>query len=144
MTRDGSDLFEALKGTIHGKTQVHDRRVDLTAAEIWQLTGQGHLDFGGGEYRAAPAEEIMPEKRRPGDDYGWWTLDGGVYRVVFNERLTVGRALLRSLPRLLDAGACVPARTVEAGGDIVALLVVGDAGLSVKENARLAGLYDLP
>ncbi|MFO8133485.1 MAG: dCTP deaminase [Thermoplasmatota archaeon] len=133
-----------LEGAIHEETQVHEARVDLTAARIWRPAGRGELDFGGSEYRAAPVEEIPAEKRHPGDDYGWWTLDSGVYRVGFNERLTAGRAVLQSLPRLLDAGAFVPARMAEAGGEITALLVVGDSGLAVKENARLAGLYTPP
>ncbi len=144
MTRDGTELFGLLEGTIHEETQVNGRRVDLTAARIFRLEGRGQLDFGGGEYRAGPTEEIPPEKRQPDDDYGWWTLDPGVYRVAFNERLREGRALLQSLPRLRDAGAFIPARVVEAGEDIAALLVVGDGGVAIKENARLAALYDLP
>lgn len=144
MTRDGSELFDLLGGTVHEETQVHERRVDLTAARIWRLQGRGQLDFGGSEYQPVPAEEISPKKRQPDDDYGWWTLDPGVYRVAFNERLTEGCALLQSLPRLRDAGAFTPARVVEAGKDIAALLVVGDSGVAIKENARLAGLYDLP
>ncbi len=140
MARDGRDLFDRLAGIIHGETQVHGHRVDLTAARIWRMTGRGELDFGGSEYQVAPVEEIPAEKRHPDDGYGWWTLGPGVYRVAFNERLTEGRAFLQSLPRLLDAGAYIPARVAEAGGEITAPLVVGDAGLAVKENARLASL----
>lgn len=144
MFRDGPELFDLLEGTIHRETQVQEQRVDLTAASIWRLTGHGQLDFGGSEYHAAPTEEIAPEKRQPDDDYGWWTLDAGVYRVVFNEQLTEGRALLQSLPRLLEVGAYIPARMVEAGPEITALLAVGETGVAIKENARLVGLHSLP
>lgn len=144
MLRDGPDTFGLLEGTIHQETQVHKKRVDLTAAQVWRLTGPGQLDFGGSECCPSPTEKLPVEKRQPGDDYGWWTLDSGTHRVVFNERLTEGRALLQSLPRLLETGTFIPARVVETHKDITSLLVVGDSGVAIKENARLAGLYALP
>ena len=141
---DGDAVAAQLAGIVHKDTQQHDYEVDLTVAEIFLVTGPGALDFGGSELQAAPREAIQPEKADPGDKYGWWKLAPGSYIVRFNERITQGDdhiAFIQPHERLLLAGGQHPAFHFRGQRDqLETLLIVGEGGLNIKENARLSKL----
>ena len=139
------ELFDTyLEGTIYKDKQVDSRGVHLTVSEIHCITGRGETDFGGSEHRDAETEPLEPEKRDPDDDYGWWELDEGTYRVVFNEsaRATPGALLLVPSERILSCG-CDIAPTLIQKGSIESVLTVPESGVSIKENARIALLSRL-
>jgi deoxycytidine triphosphate deaminase len=149
MLLSADDTRRRLDGVVHFDTQSESASdgLDLTAAAVFAFTGPGQLDFGGDEEQPAERRRLDPEKRAPDDDYGWWNLDAGTYAVRFNEsvQLEAGDvALLTPHERLLKAGAHHPVcglRAPRAASDALeTVLSVGNAGLHVKENARLSTL----
>lgn len=142
-------LMEHLTGIVHADTQQHTHRVDLTAAAILEPSAAGELDFGGGEFRPAETRRMKPQKRDEDDDYGWWELEGGSYRVRFNEQVKAPRELFMLLTphrHLSLAGAVADSLLIapEEEPDALALnFRAPDAGLNIKENARMASLYML-
>ena len=148
MTTDETErVADRTTDILHLDTQEFAFGVDLTVAEVHRLTGPGSLDFGGSEFAAAPTEPVEPVKRDPGDDYGWWTLDGGTYRVVYNEGVDLDEdefGLVLPHPRMLQAGAHHPSFSVFGEVDEIAtLLSVGSAGCNIKENSRISRLVIL-
>jgi len=130
---------ELLEGTIHKETQVDERGVHLTVAEVTPLHGRGDVDFGGSEFRAARGNPMEPIERKPGEQYGWWRLEAGSYIVRFNEQLKDGAPplLLVSNERLLSCGCSIAAASV-GPGEVRSVLYVPQVGLRMKQNARIA------
>lgn len=131
-------------GLVHLDTQKAAVGLDLTVASIYRLTGPGSLDFGGSELEPAERQEVEPELRDAEDDYGWWELAPGTYIARYNETLDLAEnrwATVLPLERLLAAGASHAAFGVDGSRDpLEALLLVGDAGCNLKENARISRL----
>jgi len=136
-----TDLTAFVEGIVHEPTQTEGRGLDLTVAEVFEVTGPGRVDFGGGELEPADTDPHDRHYRDEDDDYQWWDLDAGGYLLEYNESL--------ALPE--DTVATVQARdTVRARGafhstlavtDLDAVsLSVGGAGLLLKENARVSTL----
>ncbi len=139
------ELFDTyLEGTIYKEKQVDSRGVHLTVSEIHAITGRGETDFGGSEHKNAETQPIEPEKRDPDDDYAWWELDQGTYRVIFNEsaRAIPGALLLVPNERILSCG-CSMAPALVSAGSAESILTVPETGVSIKENARIALLFPL-
>ncbi|MDZ7771720.1 MAG: hypothetical protein U5K31_03115 [Balneolaceae bacterium] len=142
-------LMEHLTGIVHAGTQQHTHRVDLTAAAVLKPVGAGELDFGGGEFKPAHTERMEPQKRDASDDYGWWELSEGGYRVRFNEQVEGPRELFMLLTphrHLSQAGVVADSLLIAPEEDPEALALnfqVPAAGLNIKENARMASLYML-
>lgn len=141
----GDRLAERIDGVVHRDTQESDVGFDLTVAAVEVLTGPGSLDFGGSEFAEAATEALEPAPASPDDEYGWWRLGEGHYRVRFNEtlRLRGGEvATIRPHPRLLAAGAAHGAVDIVSGdGDeLSVLLTVGITGCRLKENCRVSRL----
>lgn len=134
-------------GLIHLDTQRAAAGIDLTAGEIFRLTGPGSLDFGGGELEAADRAKVVPELRDGDDDYGWWELRAGSYVVRYNESLDLEDGELAHvfpLERVLVAGASHAAFVADGPREpLEALLSVGAAGCNIKENARVSRLIVL-
>jgi hypothetical protein len=130
---------ELLEGTVSKGTQVDERGVHLTAAEVLVLHGRGNVDFGGSEMSPARGNPVAPIEQMPGDQYGWWRLEAGTYVVRFNERLKDGAPpmLLVSNEQLLSCGCCVAAAAV-GPGEVCSVLTVSRVGLRMKQNARIA------
>ncbi|WP_135821833.1 dCTP deaminase/dUTPase family protein [Halostella litorea] len=135
------DIASHVDGLLHEQTQVRDRGVDLTAAEVYEVTAPGRVDFGGSELTDAERTPHDRVRRNEGDDYEWWHLDAGQYLVEYNESVA-GDAVLTVQPRceLRERGASHPTLTVAELGPVP--LSVGGAGIRLKENARISTVVD--
>lgn len=144
---NGEEVAGLTEGVIHTETQQHDYEVDLTASEVYRLTGAGSVDFGDSEYMAAPRATVKALKRKKDDEYGWWDLEPGTYIVRFNEVATLKAnhiAYVQPHERLLDAGAHHPTFYFrDERPHLEVLLTVGSGGLSIKQNARISKLLVL-
>jgi hypothetical protein len=140
----GDDVAAALDGIVHEETQRGDSGVDLTVDAIHRVDRPGEIDFGGGELASAETTPLDPEKRNADDDYGWWELAAGRYLVAYNEHLESGRGPFVLQPRieLVERGASHPTLFVDALPRVP--LSVPDAGLALKENARVSTLRAPP
>lgn len=143
----GSDVFDGLlDDALHADTQVEDRTVSLTAGAISELTGPGHLDFGGSEFQLADRHAVEPMKRNEDDDYGWWSLAEGQYIVEFNETidLTQGHyGLVQPHDHLYWNGVNHPTLLLDADDTDMRIsipITVGQNGVEIKENARVSSL----
>lgn len=139
---DAGEVFDKwLEGTIHRETQVCADGVHLTVDEISRIHTRGRLDFGGSELKEAATHPIELTEHMPGERYAWWRLNEGDYLVRFNERIKEGASpmLLVSNQRLLRCG-CRLGSTIVGEGDISSVLSVPEAGIHIKENARIAVL----
>jgi len=137
-----SGYAKYVDGLVHEPTQTEGDGVDLTVAEIHEVTGPGRVDFGGGELEAAAAEPHEREKRSPDDEYGWWLLDPGTYLVEYNESIAGDdlRLTVQTRDALLERGAFHPTLRVASLPRVP--LSVGGAGIRIKENARISTVVD--
>jgi deoxycytidine triphosphate deaminase len=140
-------LAQQLDGLVHLDTQRASNGLDLTVDTVFRTTGHGQLDFGGGEFQAAPRERIEPVLDDPEDDYGWWTLEKGAYVIQYNESPTLEgaqQAVVTPLERTLHAGAHHGSFVLDDGRDpLETLLVVSRMGCRLKENCRVSRLVVL-
>lgn len=143
----GSDVFEGyLENTLHADTQVEDRSVSLTVKSVSELTGPGHLDFGGGEFQLADRHEVEPIKRDDEDDYGWWSLAEGTYIIEFNEIIDLNSdqyGLIQPHDHLSWNGVNHPTLLLDEDDSDMRVSVpitVGHNGVEIKENARVSCL----
>jgi deoxycytidine triphosphate deaminase len=136
-----SDLVDRVTGIVHEPTQTEGAGVDITVAEVSEVTGAGRVDFGGGELEAAETAPHPTTLRNPDDEYEWWHLDAGQYLLAFNEALdTPEPVLVQPRDAILERGAFHPTlRTTDLGR---VPLAVGGAGLKLKANARVATVLD--
>lgn len=134
-------VTDHVAGIVHEPTQVHEDEaaLDLTAAEIYEVTDPGRVDFGGGELEDATLEPHDRVWRTEDDEYQWWHLDAGRYVLQFNETVEADeRLVLQPRGEMLERGASHPTlhgRSIER-----VPLSVGGGGLRVKENARVSTL----
>lgn len=143
MLTNSEIIISNIKDIIHEKTQRHENSIDLTVNKIMKLNNRGSLDFGGSEFKPSDVEEIPSEKKSTDDKYGWWNLEEGIYLLEFNEKLVKEHGLLQPLQRLIQTGSYIPTQIIEKEGEIQTILIVGKNGIDIKENARIAGLYQL-
>jgi len=133
------DHTEFIDDVVHEETQTTRQGLDLTVADVFDIVEPGALDFGGDEYEAAEVTPHCSEKRSPEDDYEWWVLEPGQYLIEYNESLDTGdRFMIQPSAGLLESGAVHPSLTVKELPRVP--LTVGDAGLELKENARVSTL----
>ena len=134
-----ADLTAFVDGIVHEPTQTEGPALDLTVADVYEVTGPGRVDFGGGELDAAETEPWPSEKHSPEDEYEWWTLPAGQYLLEYNERLTPPdgtRLVVQTRAEVRARGAFHPTLHVHTLGRVP--LSVGGAGLTLKENARVS------
>lgn len=127
----------------HFETQLQPNGFDMTAGEIHSYDSKGRLDFSNDEREIPGSTPLEPEKRDAGDDYGWWSLEPGVYKVVMNETVDLpGDVMAIAFPRssLLRMGATIENAVWDSGytgqGEFM-LDVRNREGIEVKENARV-------
>lgn len=136
-----SELESYWKNLVYIPKQIRDYFLDLTVKKIFSLKTQGSLDFGGSEYQPS---EIQSIKSMIEDDpqYGWWSLLKGCYMVEYNEMLQKkGQAIVYPHHRLLMTGCFHSPFIVKSSKEpspINGMLIVGDNGIRVKENARIS------
>ena len=125
------------------ETQLTPNGFDFTAAEIHWYKGKGKLDFSNSEREIPETEKVETVKKNEDDDYGWWHLDSGVYKIVTNEVVdipndVVGFAFPRS--SLLRMGCTIENGVWDSGfkGQSSFMLIVENPdGVEIKENARV-------
>lgn len=141
--RDRIEKHGLVQDFPHLETQLTPNGFDLTAGEIHAYTRSGKLDFSNDEREIPETEPLDAEKRNEDDDYGWWDLEPGVYKVVANERVDIPDDLMAfTFPRssLLRMGATIDNAAWEAGftgRGAFMLDVRNPKGISIKENARV-------
>ncbi|MCF7805558.1 MAG: dCTP deaminase [Candidatus Marinimicrobia bacterium] len=144
MARNNTTLKDILQNIIHEETQFpEDRNVAfLTVNQIGRLTEPGALDFGGSEYTEAEVEWIVPEVRNEDDKYGWWELGEGSYRIQFNEGVEMPDdtgMLLQTWEKVRKNGVIHPTEVItRTRNPLSTHIYVGEAGIGIKENARLS------
>jgi dUTP pyrophosphatase len=127
----------------HLETQLTPNGFDLTAAEIHRFKGSGKLDFSNSEREIPETEKIEPEKKDEEDDYGWWKLEPGAYKIRTNEIVDLPEDVIAfAYPRssLLRMGCTIENGVWDAGfrGRSEFLLIVeNEDGVEIKENARV-------
>ncbi|WP_436936264.1 dCTP deaminase [Halovenus marina] len=136
------DYTAFVEDIVHEPTQTEGRGLDLTVAEVYEVTDPGRVDFGGGELEPAATDPHPTEKRNPDDDYEWWHLEPGQYLIEYNESLRDGDLCfqLQTRDELLVRGAFHPTLDVTELPPVP--LSVSDGGLLLKENARVSTLVD--
>lgn len=141
------ELHEHAEGIIHEETQQHQYSLDLTVDSILSFQQGGALDFGGSEFKPAVTKVLDPKKRQPEDDYGWWELDRGTYRLRFNEALKNSSgtfALISAHTHASQVGLQIQTNTFteeNVSQTLAVNITVPSVGCSIKENARLATLH---
>jgi len=134
-----SDLLDSIEGIVHEPTQVRDDGgIDLTVTEIYTVEAPGRVDFGGGELEPADVDPHPRVWRNEDDDYQWWHLESGIYLIEYNESLS-GPALLQPRTAIVERGGSHPTLRVAELPHVA--LTVGEAGLRLKENARVSTLF---
>lgn len=132
-------LTDRVEGIVHEETQSHDRGLDLTLANVYEIAEPGRVDFGGGELTEPDLRTCERTLRNPSDDYAWWYLDAGGYLMEYNETLANGEPItLQTRQAVRTRGAFHPTVTVAELG--LMPLWVGGSGIRLKENARVSTL----
>lgn len=132
------DYGQFVTDAVHEPTQREGEGFDLTVAEVYEVTGAGRVDFGGGELVPATTDPHPGELRDPEDDYEWWDLDAGQYLLEYNESLSARemRFTVQTRRALLARGACHPTLHVTELPRVP--LSVGGHGIQLKANARVS------
>jgi len=122
------------------ETQLQPSGFDLSLQSIEEYLGSGAVDFSNKERKLAETKPITPDKE------GWYLLEKGVYKVVYNEVVKMPldiAAIARSRSTLLRNGAEVGTAVWDPGYEgrsSSMLLVHNPYGLRLKKNARIAQL----
>ncbi len=127
-------------------TQLTPNGFDLTAARIYEFLGPGAVDFSNKERKLPECRELFPQKESQSDEFGWWSLSLGIYKVVSNETVKLPLDLIGvAYPRssLLRMGAFTQTGAWDAGFEGLSeflLVVQNPRGMRLKQNARVAQL----
>ena len=125
------------------ETQITPQGFDLTVEKIEKYREKGKLDFSNSERKIPETEKVEPEKKSSEDDYGWYKLEKGAYKVTMNEKVDIPNNLTGfAYPRssLLRMGCSIENAVWDAGytgtGSFM-LVVENQEGVEIKENARV-------
>ena len=125
------------------ETQITPQGFDLTVKKIEKYRGKGKLDFSNSEREIPKTSKVEPQKKNSEDDYGWYKLEKGVYKVTMNEKVDIPNNLTGfAYPRssLLRMGCSIENAVWDAGykgtGSFM-LVVENTEGVEIKENARV-------
>jgi len=132
------------------KTQLTPNGFDLTCCRIFAFDASGALDFSNKERKVPECREIFPQKESSHDEFGWWQLPPGTYKIKTNEVVSLPDnliALAFSRTSLLRMGAFTQHGVWDAGfkgkGEFV-LYVGNPSGIRIKQNSRVAQLIFVP
>jgi len=121
-------------------TQLQPSGFDLSLESIEAYQGGGAVDFSNKERVIADTKPLTPDKE------GWYNLEQGVYKVVYNEVVKMPldvAAIARTRSTLLRNGAEVGTAVWDPGyeGRSSSMLIVHNPdGLRLKKDARVAQL----
>jgi dUTP pyrophosphatase len=130
--------------------QVTPNGFDLTVGAVFTFAGSGSVDFSNKERVIPDCSEMVPQKQKVEDKFGWWFLEKGTYKIRTNETINLPNDLIAiAFPRstLLRMGVFIQNAVWDAGfsGRSEFILVVGNPhGLRLKQNARINQLVFLP
>lgn len=139
-----------ITGYVNLDIQLTPNGFDLTAAEISCVNKRGALDFSNSERIVPEAEPVPLKKKNDADSFGWWHLKKGAYKVRTNETVHMPVDMIAwafSRTSLLRMGAFTQNGVWDAGfsGKSEFLLIVeNEAGIDIKQNARLIQLVFIP
>jgi len=137
-----NDYESIIKNLVYKDKQFHGKTLFLTLKKVYKIIGKGKVDFGGSEFVEADKQLFQPEKSNAEDKFGWWNLNPGNYWIEFNESFkSINEKLFIISPSrriLLNGTYHSTIVTIESEFSPKALLVVGDNGISIKENARIS------
>jgi hypothetical protein len=141
-----ADPAQFVEGIVHEPTQTESGGLDLTVADVHEVTDPGRVDFGGGELEPAGTEPHPSGKREPDDEYEWWHLAAGQYLLEYNESVAASapadlRLVVQTRDEVRARGGAHP--TLRLGELDRVPLSVGGAGLRLKENARVSTIVGL-
>jgi len=121
-------------------TQLQPSGFDLSLESIEAYLGGGAVDFTNAERVIGETKQLSPDKE------GWYHLEKGVYKVVYNEIVKMPldvAAIARTRSTLLRNGAEVGTAVWDPGyeGRSSSMLTVHNPyGLRLKKDARIAQL----
>lgn len=135
-----------IKDFINLEVQTTPNGFDLTVNKIFKFNGAGALDFSNKEREIPTEKELIPKKKKPQDNFGWWDLEKGAYKIRSNEGVSLPKdlvavAFVRS--SLLRMGAFTQTAVWDAGFRGISefiLMVDNPKGIRVKQNARIVQL----
>jgi hypothetical protein len=136
------EILSVWSNLVHPPKQLRKNALELTINTIDTFYSQGHIDFGGSEFRSAILENVAPIIE---DDpkYAWWSLSPGQYLITYNEILTDESYFAFVYPhtRLFQTGSSHPAfywSPTSKNQKITTILHVGEQGIRLKENSRIS------
>jgi len=135
-----------IENYINLEKQLAPNGFDLTVGKVFEFDAAGDIDFSNSQRVVPEGKEIIPEKRKEEDKYGWWKLAGGAYKVRTNEAVNLPNnlaALGFTRTSLLRMGALTQNGIWDAGfkgkGEFI-LVVSNPQGINIKQNARVVQL----
>lgn len=135
-----------IEGYMNLDIQLTPNGFDLTVGSIFEFDSAGTLDFSNKERKIPEGKEILAQKQRSEDKFGWWNLKPAIYKVKTNETINLPLDLIAlsfSRTSLLRMGAFTQHGAWDAGfkgkGEFV-LVVQNPLGIKIKQNARIAQL----
>ena len=140
---EGKAISNRVEGIIHEDTQIQENSLHLTISKIRELKQRGSLDFGGSEREIGEASKITPTKKSEEDKYGWWKLNEGGYLIEFNEKIRLEEddlGLIEPLSFVEKNGTTHRVKLFSGKLKTASLLLVGNNGIDIKENARISKL----
>ena len=139
-----------IEGFIDADTQLTPNGCDLTAGSIFEFKSAGKVDFSNKERQLPECIEVLAQKERQEDKFGWWDLARGIYKVKTNETVNLPNDLIAmafSRTTLLRMGVFTQHGVWDAGfkgkGEFT-LVVDNPYGVKIKQNARVAQLVFYP
>lgn len=139
-----------IQGYLNLDVQLTPNGFDLSAGKVFEFDEAGALDFSNNERVVPEGKEIAPNKKNAKDEFGWWLLKKGVYKIKTNETVNLPNdliALAFSRTSLLRMGGFTQHGVWDAGfkgkGEFI-LMVGNPKGISLKQNARIAQLIFMP
>lgn len=135
-----------VEGFINLEKQLTPNGFDITVGSVSSFNAAGALDFSNKERFIPQGNQLMPQKKNKQDEYGWWKLPRGGYKIRTNESVNLPNtivALAFTRTSLLRMGAFVQNGVWDAGfcgkGEFI-LVVENPFGIEIKQNARLIQL----
>jgi dUTP pyrophosphatase len=131
---------DLIKDYIDLDSQLQPSGFDLSLKSVEGFLGGGAVDFNNEERVIAETQSLMPDKD------GWYKIEKGVYKVVYNEIVKMPldvAAIARTRSTLLRNGAEVGTAVWDPGyeGRSSSMLTVHNPmGIRLKTNARVAQL----